>query len=139
LFAHLRELSTDRPHQPPVARQAEHVVDLFRLTPGHDRVSGKARVRPDPDLHLGPARPDSPHDRLERLDTPRRGIDVAAAQLRPQQKLAAEDVQWQVAVLAVVAVEEAPLLLPVQRIVCGIEVQQRSAPAPSRGHQGNSR
>ena len=36
---------------------------------------------------------------------------------------AAEDIKWQVAVAVVVAVEEATFLVPVQRIVGGIQVQ----------------
>ena len=41
----------------------------------------------------------------------------------PQQMIAAEDVQRQVAVVAVVAVEEAPLLVAVERVVGGVEIQ----------------
>ena len=35
----------------------------------------------------------------------------------------AEDVKWQVAVAIVIAVKEAPLLVPVQRVVGGIEIE----------------
>ena len=36
---------------------------------------------------------------------------------------AAEHVEWQVAVAVVIAVEEAALLVPVQRIVSGVDVE----------------
>ena len=52
-------------------------------------------------------------------------IDAAGPQQRAQQLLAAEHVQRQVAVAVVVAVEEAPLLLTVQRVVGGVEVQHQ--------------
>ena len=52
-----------------------------------------------------------------------RGVDVGAAELGRQQVPAAEDVERQVAVGVVVAVEEAALLVPVQRDVGGVEVE----------------
>ncbi len=52
-------------------------------------------------------------------------VDVAAAQIRHQQLVAAEDVQRQEAVAIVVAVEEPALLLPVHRSVRRIEVQDQ--------------
>jgi hypothetical protein len=35
----------------------------------------------------------------------------------------AEDVEWQIAVAIVIAVEEAPLLVPVQRVIARVEVE----------------
>ena len=52
-------------------------------------------------------------------------VDAARAQVGAQQLLAAEHVQRQVAVAVVVAVEEAALLLAVQRVVGGVEVQHQ--------------
>ena len=72
---------------------------------------------------MRPALTDLPHDPLHFLERPSAGIDVGAPELGAQQMLAAEDVQRQVAVLVVVAVKEAPLLMPVQRIIGGIQVQ----------------
>ena len=54
-----------------------------------------------------------------------RRIDAAGAQVGAQQLLAAKHVQRQVAVAVVVAVEEALLLLAVQRVVGGVEVQHQ--------------
>ena len=48
---------------------------------------------------------------------------IRRPQLGAQQMLAAEDVQRQIAVIIVVAVEEPPFLVAVQRIVRGIQVQ----------------
>ena len=51
------------------------------------------------------------------------GVDVGAPELGRQQMPAAEDVERQVAVAVVVAVEKAPLLVSVQRHVGGVQVE----------------
>ena len=48
---------------------------------------------------------------------------IRRAQPRTQQVFPTEDVQWQVAVAFVIAVEEPSLLLPMQRIVRGVYIQ----------------
>src|SRR5215469_13533007 len=53
----------------------------------------------------------------------RAGVDVGTAQFGRQEVPVAEDVKRQVAVAIVIAVEEAPLLVPVQRVVGGIEIE----------------
>ena len=52
-----------------------------------------------------------------------RGVDVGAAQLGCEQVPAAEDVEWKITIAIVVAVEEAALLVAVQGIVGGVEVE----------------
>ncbi len=54
---------------------------------------------------------------------PRAGVDVRLAQLRHQQMIAAENIEWKIAITVVVAVEEPPFLLAVQRIVGGVEIE----------------
>jgi hypothetical protein len=63
------------------------------------------------------------HDTCQLLACARAGVDVGLPQLGYQQVPAVEDVKRQIAVAAVVAVEEASLLVSVQRIVGGIEVE----------------
>ena len=109
--------------EPIVLGQAQHEVDLVGLAPGHDLLAAEARVAADDDLHLGPALAHLRHDRGELLDAARAGVDVGGAQARTQQRLAPEDVQRQVAVVAVVAVEEAPLLVAVEWVIGGIEIE----------------
>jgi len=119
----LLELRADRPDQPLVARQAQHVLDAVSLAPSHDGFPREAGVGADPDLHLRPARPDLLHDPGEILDGAGRAVDVAAAQLGAEQKRATEDVEREVAVVPVVAVEEPAFLLAVERIVRRVEVE----------------
>ena len=71
----------------------------------------------------GQAAADLANDAGHLLDGTGGGIDVGAPQLRRQQVAAAEHVKRQVAVAVVVAVEEPPLLVAVQRVVGGVEVE----------------
>jgi hypothetical protein len=103
--------------QPLVAGQAEDVVDACGLAPRHQRVPREAGVGTQDDPHRRPAPTDLGRDTLHLLQRSRRPVDVRGAQPRRQQEVVAEDVQRQVAVAAVVPVEEAPLLLAVQRVV----------------------
>ena len=69
------------------------------------------------DAHAGPAGAELGDDAGEFVDR------TSRAQLGGQQMLAAEHLQRQVAVAVAIAVEEAAFLMPVQRIVGGIEIQ----------------
>ncbi len=62
-------------------------------------------------------------DACHLLDRAGRGVDVGAAQPGSQQVATAEDIERQVAVAVVIAVEEAAFLVAVQRIVGGIQVE----------------
>lgn len=61
--------------------------------------------------HARPAGPDLTDDAGHLLHRPGGGIDVGAAQLRRQQVTATEDIQRQIAVAIVAAVEEAIFLV----------------------------
>ena len=93
------------------------------LAPLHDGLAAESRIAPDVDTHLGPAPAQLLHDALELLDAARRTIAVRPAQSRTQQMFAAENVQRQITVAAVVPVEKSSLLATVQRVVGRIEVQ----------------
>ena len=71
----------------------------------------------------GHSRPHLRHDPRHLLHRPRGAVAIRPPQLRGQQEVPREDVERQVAVRPVVAVEEAPLLLPVQRVVGRVEVE----------------
>jgi hypothetical protein len=62
-------------------------------------------------------------DPRELIDRPGRCVDVRSAKPRTKQVIATEDVQRQVAVVAVEAVEEAALLVAMERIVRRVEVE----------------
>ena len=106
-----------------VAREAEDVVDPVRLAPGHQLVTGKARVRAQQDLHPRPSSANPLDDPGHLLHRPRRGVDVRGPQPGREQMPAAEHVQRQIAVAAVIAVEEPALLLAVQGIVRRVEIE----------------
>ena len=74
------------------------------------------------------------------LDRPGAGVDVGRRSFAAKQVPAAEDVERQVAVAVVIAVEEATFLMPVQRVVGGIEIEDdlpRRAAWASRNRSTN--
>src|SRR6201987_3203 len=93
------------------------------FTPSHQLLAAKSRTSAHHDAHLGPRGTNLCHDALQLFYTSRRGIDVRRSQPRTQEELSAKDVQRQIAVVSIVAMEESPFLLPVQRIVGSIQVQ----------------
>ena len=113
----------DSPSQTLVSGQSEHVVHVLLLTPGHDLLATEAGVRPDDDVDIRPRLPDPRHDARKFLDGSSSSIDVGRTESGAQQVLAAEDVERQVTIVAVVAVEETRLLIAVQPIVSGVQVQ----------------
>ena len=86
-------------------------------------LAGKATIGAQHDPHLRPAPPDVGHEARHLVLRPGRGVDVRAPQFCRQEMPAAEDIERQVAVTVVVAVEEPALLVAVQRIVGGVEVE----------------
>lgn len=109
--------------QPNIAGQAEQVVDGVGFAPGHQLLTGEAGIGAQHDADLGPTLTQLAHDALDLLNRAGGRVDVGGPQLGAQKVIAAEDVERQVAVVAVVAVEEPPLLVAVQGIVRGIQIQ----------------
>ena len=72
---------------------------------------------------MRPARADLADDPLDLLDRAGGAVDIGAPQLGRQQMPAAEDVERQVAVAVVIAVEEPAFLMAMQRIVGRIEIE----------------
>ena len=58
----------DLGQQAAVAGEAEDVVDGVGLTPGHQLVAGKTRIRPQHDLHPRPAGADLADDALDLVE-----------------------------------------------------------------------
>jgi len=117
------QLRGDRLFQPVIAGQAEHVVHAVRLAPCHQWLAREAGITAQQNACPGPAAADLCHDASDLLHRAGRGVHVRAAQLRHQQMSAAEDVERQVTVAIVVAVEELAFLIPMQWIVGGIEIK----------------
>ena len=113
----------DLGHQAGVAGEAEDVADAIIFAPAHQLVAGEAKIRPQQDLDPGPALTDLGNDACDLLRGAGGGVDIRAPELGGQQVAAAEDIQRQVAVAVIVAVEEAPFLVAVERVVRGIEIE----------------
>jgi hypothetical protein len=120
---HRGEIVGDGANQALVARQAEDVIDAVRLAPGHELVAGKARIGTQQDLHPRPTGADLADDASHFILGAGGRVDVRAPELGREQVPATEHVQRQIAVAVVIAMEEAALLMPVQRVIRGVEVE----------------
>src|SRR5690625_4523509 len=117
------DLAGDLPGQAGVAGQAKEELDLIGLAPGHQLLAGEAGIAAQQNAGARPARADLVGEARNLLDCTGRRILVGTAELGSQQVAATVDVERQIAVAVVIAVEKAPLLLPVQRDVGRIQVQ----------------
>jgi hypothetical protein len=93
------------------------------LAPAHQLLAAETRVGAQHDLHREPALADLRHDALDFFACTGRPVDVRATQLRAQQMLTREDVQRQVTITIVVAVKEPSFLMPVQRIISRVQIE----------------
>ena len=93
------------------------------LAPSHQVIPCKAAVGAQQDTYPRPPTPNLRDDACYLLDRAGRRVQVGTPQLGDEQMAAAEHVERQVAVAIVIAVEEPPLLLAVQRIIRRIEVE----------------
>src|SRR6267143_854353 len=91
-----------------VFRQSQQVLYAVRFTPSHQLLAAKSGVSPHHDAHPRPYGTNLCHDALQLFHTSRRGIDVRRSQPRTQQELSAKDVQRQIAIVPVIAMEETP-------------------------------
>jgi len=113
----------DRRDKTAVSGKAEDVVHTALFAPGHQRVARKARIGAQHDANIRPALTNLGDDTGHFLQRAGRAINVGRPQLRRQKLIAAEDVERQVAIAIVIAVEETALLVAVQRIVGGIQIE----------------
>lgn len=98
-------------------------LTLFALAPGQQLFPAKPRVGAHDNAHSGPLGPQPGDDPLDFFDAARGGVLIRGALPRGQQVRPCEDVQRQVAVAAIVAVEEASFLFAVQRRVGRVEIE----------------
>ena len=121
--------------QAPIAREAEDIVDAIHLAPGHQLVPSKARIGTQQDLDPRPGRAEPLDDAGHLSHGAGRGVDVRGPQQGGKQVPTAEDVQGQITVATIVAVEEPPLLLSVQGVVGGIQVEDDLLRRPLLGFE----
>ena len=118
-----RELRSDLGDQAGVAGKPEDIIHAVRLAPRHQVLARKAAVGAQNDAHERPAAPDLRDDPPHFLHRASRPIDVRATKLGPQKVPPAEHIKRHIAMAVVIAVEKPPFLIPVQRIVGGIEIE----------------
>ena len=119
-----------------VARHANQKVHPVRLTPCHQHLTGKAEIAAQQNAHPWPVLAElRDNARDSRLPAEPSMFDrnLAASRCRPH-----EDVERQIAVAVVIAVEEAAFLMPVQRVVRRIEVENDLLRSPPMCLQNRS-
>ena len=117
------QLGGDRGGEAHIAGQAEQVIDPIELAPAHQPLAGKAGIGTQQDPYPGPAGAEWRDDTRHFLHRAGAGIDIRPAQFGGQQMTATEDVERQIAVAVVIAMKKAPLLMPVQRVVGGVQIK----------------
>ena len=117
------KLALDHRSEAGIARQAEQIIDAIGRAPGHQGLAGEARIGPQQDARGGPAGAELRHDPGDLLHRSGARIDVGFAKLRRQEMATAEHIKRQIAVAVVIAMEEAALLMAVQRVIGGVEIE----------------
>src|ERR1700730_426816 len=117
------QFGLDLGDEPAVARQTKEMIDPIVLAPRHQGFPREAGIGTQEDPHLWPAPAGLGNNARYLRDRAGAAVDVGRAQLGRQQMPAAEDVERQVAVAVVIAVKEALLLMPVQWVVSGVEIE----------------
>ena len=117
------ELLLNHGSQALVARQPEHIIHAVLFAPRHQGLARKAAIAPQQDPYMGPAIADLPHDPLDLLDVARVAVDIGAAQLGGQKMSPAKNIERQIAIAVVITLEEATLLMPIQRVVGGVKIE----------------
>src|SRR5689334_2517299 len=118
-----QQLGLDRLLQTLVTCQAEQVVHPVRVAPSHQRLAGKAGIAAQQDAYPWPTLADLRHNACNLVNRAGRGINVRTAQLGGEQMTTAEHVKRQVAEAVVITMKKSALLMPVQRIIRGVEVE----------------
>ena len=122
--AHLCEGILHQLFKRRVLGQPKAIIQLLFLTKLHDRLTGKSTVPTHNYTHLfAKMPPDYRHNLSQRLFRAIAAIAFALSQLRPQRNLVAKTVERHVAVTFIVAMKISSLLLAMQPIIGGIEVQ----------------
>ena len=106
-----------------IACQAEQIKDAVTLAPVHDAVSAETAVAAQHDADVGPFATEPLDQKLQDRSRVPSGIDVRRPQIGDEEMIAAMNVEGQETVVVVVAVEETLLLLAMNDVVGGIEIE----------------
>ena len=123
LLPRLAHLPLQQSAQALVACQSENVIHAMLFAPVHQFFAAEAGIGAHHDLDPRPALANLADDALDFFDGPCRPVLIRRTQSRAQQMISGKDVQRQIAVAVVVAVKEAPLLMPVQRDVGRVQIE----------------
>lgn len=106
-----------------VAGEPHDVVHVVFFAPAQGFEAAEAGVTAEDDPHLGPLLAETIDQQLQNRAAMEGGVDVARSQIGEEQMLTAEDVERQEAVVILVSVEEPVLLVAVDFIIGGVEIE----------------
>jgi hypothetical protein len=126
--------------------EATDIVNLVGFALRHERRTAEAGSGAQGDPHSGPPCADSVHNALDLLERPGTGITVRRASPGTQQEFTGKNIERQGAIVAIVAMEDARLLVPMDGIIgrisvednrrgwrgMGLQQQRNQYPIPSR-------
>ena len=110
-------------NQPGVLGQPEEVANTVALAPAHQPPAAEARIGPHHDAHPGPGPTQAGQQKLQDRPGVLPRVDIGRPQIGDWQVIASEHIQRRKVIPVVMAVEEAPLLMTVHRVVGGVEVK----------------
>ena len=121
-----------RPHQwfgsgqqPGVLRQPHEVMHVCDVRTSAASASGKSPSHPENDFHLRPRLPQSLNQQFQNRPRVRRRATIPGPQIRHQQLFAAENIERQKTIVAVVAVKVCALLPAMHAIIRRVQVEDQ--------------
>ncbi len=106
-----------------VLGQAHEITDAVAFAPGQNPPSAEARIGPEDDFHLGPDGTQPLHQSFQDRPGVLGRVDLRGPEIADQQLIAAKDVKRQEAIVVIVAMEEPAFLMPMDRIIGRVEIQ----------------
>ena len=117
------QFGSDCSREPRILGQAKEVIDAVQLAPMHQLFAGKPCVGAQQMRRRGQRARMWSTMRVTSSTAPALASMLERRNLAAKEVPAAKNVKRQVAVAIVIAVEEAPLLVPMQRVVSGIQIE----------------
>lgn len=117
------EFLADGSLEPAVAGEPQNRERrVMRFTEGHEWIATESRVASDDDTGLWPARADALVEERHELDHTPCAVLISGPEDRGKQVMSREGVEGEKTVFIVEAVEEAALLITVEGVVGGVEI-----------------
>ena len=106
-----------------VTCNTDNVINTITITPVEQKLPAKAAITAEDNLNGWPMRSDEVNQQFKDRSGVFRAIDLTLSKVSDQRESPAKEIQRQIAVVVVIAVEELLRLVTMQRYIRRIEVQ----------------